>query len=170
MTTAGTRTGSATYTDVDVANVLACFGAEYDMIRSTTGLHQDDAWAGKHTHDIEQLALYGLIAKIDVTLHNRFGAELRAHVYMPSTSAGMWKAQRPGGCIWPRTMDGTLTVTVSYSPAYSALTRVQKQVLGRLLRLPWSPSSADLSHRGLAAGASRTFASAGYGVERATWQ
>ncbi len=170
MTTAATRTSSNTYTDVDVANVFACFAAEYDMIRSTTGLHQDGAWADKLTHDIEQLALHGLIAKIDVSLFDRFDVELRAHVYTPSTVAGSWKAQRPGGCIWPRTADGSLSVTVSYSTAYRALTYAQTRALDRMLQLRWSPSSADVSHRGLTAGAGRTFASGAYGVARTTWQ
>jgi hypothetical protein len=159
-----------TYTDADVARVMSCFAADYDMVRESCGLHGDTDFADKIVLDVETLAVNGYLSRVDVALNDRHGRELRAAAYTPSTAAAGWTAQRPGGCVWPRTPDGALLVVVSYSSRWAALgPRGQSIFRQRHLRLDWSPSSMDLSHPGLSGTADRLYASAAYGMSRVSY-
>lgn len=71
-----TRTASATYTFVDIENVVRRVRADLVMIADSTG-----AWTGAnaadYAHDIEVLAKAGYLKYVDVTLQSN-GAEVKA--------------------------------------------------------------------------------------------
>ena len=105
-----TRSVTATYTKVDVENVVRRVKADLNMIADSTG-----AWASgqaaNYAHDIELLAKKGYLKSVDVTLLSN-GIEVKAVRFDVNTDAGSWTSNRPGGVLWPRVADANLRVVL----------------------------------------------------------
>jgi hypothetical protein len=163
-TTSVTRSATATYTDVDVENVMRRLKADLIMIADSTG-----AWTAEevvdYVHDIEVLAKAGYLASVDVTLLS-FGIEQRAIRFEVDTNADSWKSSRPGGVLWPRVAAARLRVVVRHTKAY---TRAAQEVMKSRLWINWEPSYDDTSHAGLTSSGGRDYASHAYGMGRKDW-
>jgi len=158
-------TYSYTYTVVDVRRVLDCFAADYDMIAQATGLETQDRVADT-VHDVKLLAEMGYLARADIVLLDIHGAVIRAARYTVCPAASLWTMQRPGNNLWPRIPNGRLVVVVSYPQKWQRLGDEQQRAFQRSLRIPWSPSSIDLSYPGLSGWLDRRYASGAYGMEK----
>ncbi len=159
-----TATKSATYTSVDVENVVRRVKADLIMIANSTGAWPSEK-AADYAHDIELLAKNGYLAWVDVTLFSGL-AEVKAVRFNVDTDAGSLTSARPGGVLWPRVVNARLRIVISYTSAY---TDQAQQALKSKLRIGWVDSSDDTSHSSLSGGGSRDYASNAFGMKRKDW-
>lgn len=166
MSSTATIAATRTFTVVDIRRVVDRFGADYDMIIQATGLrsqgHADDVIA-----DVKAFAEAGYLARVDVVLQNARGQTVRAARYEVSKHAHGWTGDRPGGCLWPRLLDGCLSVVVSYTSGWWSLPT--KAAFLSSLRISWVPSDIDISYPGLSGIQDRRYTSNGYGMARTTF-
>ena len=164
MSQTRTACASATYTDVDVENVVRRMKADLIMIGDSTG-----AWtpteAANYAHDVEVLAKAGYLASVDVTLLSN-DLEQRATRFDVNTDAGSLTSSRPGGVLWPKVPSPYLRVVLRYTGAYTSAAR--EATRGKL-KINWSPSKADTSHSSLTSSGGRDYASNAYGMQRKDW-
>lgn len=159
-----TRSATATYTDVDVENVVRRVKADLIMIADSTGAWSSADAAG-YAHDIELLAKKGFLNSVDVTLLSN-GIEVKALRFDVNTDAGSWTSSRPGGVLWPKVAGPHLRVVLSYTDAYTSDAR---EAMKGKLKIGWVPTSADISHAGLTSSRGRSYASNAYGMQRKDW-
>jgi len=163
MSMTQTRSQSATYSDIDVENVMRRMTADFVMIANCT-----DGWteeqARKYGHDIELLAKHGYLAWVDVTLFSH-GVEQEAVRYTPDGEAGGWASSRPG-LLWQRVSGARVRIIISHTPAY---TDAAESALQGKLKINWTPTAEDTSHSGLNRNGGRDYASASYGLGRKDW-
>jgi len=165
-----TATATQSYTVVDVGKVFACFATDFDLMRESTGLWPDGGTADHLVADVTTFAQFGYVDMIAVVLHDAGGRELRASHYEPSTSASSWSADRPGGCIWPRTPGGSLNAVIDPSNAWHALDASERDNFRQSkLKMTWPEGSVDLTHPNLISAADRRFASNSYGLRRTSY-
>ncbi|WP_438275817.1 hypothetical protein [Nitrobacter sp.] len=116
-----TRTASATYTVVDIENVVRRVKADLVMIADSTG-GWTSAKAAEYAHDVEVLAKAGYLAWVDVTLFSN-GVEVKAVRFEVDTDAGSLTTSRPGGVLWPKVAGAYLRIILSYTDAYTSAAR-----------------------------------------------
>lgn len=159
-----TRTASATYTVVDIENVVRRMKTDLTMIAESTG-----AWTAaevtNYVHDIEVLAKAGYLAWVDVTLLSN-GIEQKAVRFDVNTDAGSLTSSRPGGVLWPKVSGAHLRVVLSYTAAY---TNSAREATKSTLKIGWVPSYDDTSHSSLTNSGGRDYASNTYGMQRKDW-
>ena len=156
-----TASDTYTYTNTDIEKVMRRFTADVVMIAQSTSA-VTEAKARDYAHDMEALAKKGYLRKVDLTLLSGT-TEVRATQYTVNASGGDLTPSRPGGVMWPRVASPDLRIVVSYTDAYDAAAR---EVMKQKLKIGWTPTTADTSHSGLAAGGSRDYASNGWGLQR----
>ena len=159
-----TMTKTATYTKVDVANVVRRFKADLFMIADSTGAITQEK-AADYAHDVEALAQNGYLRKVDLTLLS-YGVEQRALTYTVDTDTGSLTSSRPGGVLWPRVPSPYLRIVLFYTDDYDP---EAKRQMGGKLRIGWSPTSADTSHSSLNSSGGRNYTSNSYGFQREDW-
>lgn len=157
-----TYTSSSTYTTADIETVLTRFLTDVLMIADTTKAITQDK-VRSYVRDIERLAKKGYLQRVDVTLLNSLGTELRAVVYDVDTDAGSLTSSRPGGVLWPYTPSGSVRIIVWYTDAYD---RDAREKMKNVLEIPWSPTSVNTSHSDLQGGVGRNYESNGFGMQR----
>lgn len=159
-----TRTASATYTFVDIENVIRRVKADLVMIADSTG-----AWtaakAADYAHDIEVLAKAGYLEYVDVTLLSN-GVEVKAVRFDVDTDAGSLTSSRPGGVLWPRVVGAHLRIVLGYTNAYTSA--VREATRGKL-KIVWVTSNDDTSHASLMSSGGRNYVSNAYGMQRKDW-
>lgn len=159
-----TKTASATYTVVDIENVVRRVKADLIMIADSTG-----AWtpakAADYAHDIEVLAKAGYLAWVDVTLFSN-GIEIKAVRFGVDIDAGSLTTNRPGGVLWPKVSGAYLRMILGYTDAY---TNAAREAMKGKLKIGWVPSSDDTSHSSLTSSGGRNYISNAYGMQRKDW-
>lgn len=159
-----TRTASATYTVVDIENVVRRVKADLIMIADSTG-----AWAAAkvvdYAHDIELLAKADYLKWVDVTLLSN-DVEVKAVRFDVDTDAGSLTTSRPGGVLWPKVPGAHLRIILSYTDAY---TRAAREAMKGKLRIGWVTSHDDTSHASLTSSGGRNYVSNTYGMQRKDW-
>lgn len=159
-----TRTASATYTIVDIENVVRRVRADLVMIADSTG-----AWtaakAADYAHDIEVLAKAGYLKWVDVTLLSN-GIEVKAVRFDVDTDAGSLTTSRPGGVLWPKVAGAHLRIVLSYTDAYTTAAR---EATRSKLKIGWVTSYDDTSHASLVSSGGRNYTSNAYGMQRKDW-
>jgi Bacterial HORMA domain family 1 len=159
-----TRTVTATYTVIDIENVVRRVKADLIMIAHSTGGWTSEK-AGPYAHDVEVLAKAGYLEYIDVTLFSN-GVEIKATRFDVDTDARGLTSSRPGGVLWPKVAGPYLRIVLGYTSAYTAAAR--EAIKGKL-KIRWSPTDADTSHSGLKSAGGRDYASNSYGMQRKDW-
>ena len=119
--------------------------------------------AEDYAHDAEYLAKRGYLRKIDLTLLNGNGAELRACCYTVNEQANDLVSSRPGGVLWPNVVNGEIRIVLSYTPKY---TDTERQKAEPQLKISWVSSTANTSHAALNRLGGRDYVSNAYGLER----
>ena len=157
-------TASATYTIVDIENVVRRVKADLVMIADSTG-----AWtaakAADYAHDVEILAKAGYLDYVDVTLLSN-GVEVKAIRFDIDTDAGSLTTSRPGGVLWPKVAGAFLRIVLGYTPSYTSSAR--EATKGKL-KIGWVPSNEDTSHSSLMSAGGRDYASNSYAMQRRDW-
>lgn len=159
-----TRTASATYTVVDIENVVRRVKGDLVMIADSTGGWTADK-ARDYAHDIEVLAKAEYLKYVDVTLFSN-GVEIKAVRFNVNKDAGSLSSSRPGGVLWPKVAGPYLRVVLGYTSAY---TDAAREATKSKLRIGWTPTSADTSHANLTSTGGRDYASNSYGMQRKDW-
>jgi trehalose utilization protein len=157
-------TRSETYSTVDIENVFRRFTTDLRMIAASSGVMTMEE-AEKYGHDIDYLAKGEYLKLVDVTLIAN-GEEVRAARYTVNTAAGDLTPSRPGGVLWPKIAGAYLSIVIDYTDKWWALPESSRKAIKATLKIPWSPSSRDISHAALRAVAGRSYVSRAYGVER----
>lgn len=155
---------SATYTNVDVENVVRRVKADLIMIADST-VAWTAAKAANYAHDIEILAKAGYLAWVDVTLFSN-GIEIKAVRFEVDTDAGSLTTSRPGGVLWPKVPGAYLRIVLSYTDAYTSMVR---EAMKGKLKIDWVASYDDTSHAGLTSLGGRNYVSNAYGMQRKDW-
>jgi hypothetical protein len=159
-----TRTATATYTVVDIENVVRRVKADLAMIADSTG-----AWsvanASDYAHDIEVLAKAGYLEWVDLTLLSN-GVEVKAVRFEVDTDAGSLTTSRPGGVLWPRVPGAHLRIVLGYTDAYTSDAR---EAMKGKLHIGWVTSYDDTSHTNLISSGGRNYSSNAYGMQRKDW-
>jgi hypothetical protein len=163
--TVGTITRSATYTTVDIENVVRRLKADLLMMGDSSGLWTPQK-AADYAHDVEELAKKDYLAYVDVTLIDVFGREVTAVRYDVTTNSGSVNSSRPGGVLWPSTPGGQLRIVIGYTASYDDDAR---RAMGGKLRIGWTTSYDDISHSSLTCGDGRDYNSNGFGMKRKDW-
>jgi hypothetical protein len=159
-----TATRSATYTALDVENVVRRVKADLTMIADSTG-----AWTAAkvadYAYDIELLAKKGYLAWVDLTLFSGL-TEVKAVRFKVDTDARSLTSARPGGVLWPKVAGAWLRIVIGYAEAYDDDAR---RSMTDKLRIGWTPSHDDTSHSSLTGSGGRDYASNAFGVKRSDW-
>jgi hypothetical protein len=154
-------TATETYSVADIEIVMRRVTTDLVMIAASTRAITEDK-ARDFGHDIELLAKNGYLNKVDITLLS-WGVEHKATCFEVNTSSDELSMSRPGGVMWPQVPNPELRILIWYTSDYDDAARAK--MLPRL-KIGWSPSPADTSHRTLTAGAGRDYVSNGYGMQR----
>ena len=154
-------TATETYSVADIEVVMRRVTTDLVMIAASTRAITEDK-ARDFGHDIELLAKNGYLKKVDITLLS-WGVEHKATCFEVNTASGELSMSRPGGVMWPQVPNPELRILIWYTSDYDDAARAK--MLPKL-KIGWSPSSADTSHRTLTAGAGRDYVSNGYGMQR----
>lgn len=150
-----------TYTTTDIEAVVRRFTADIVMIaQSSEAL--TESLAREYAHDVEELAKYGYLKAVDLTLFSG-STEVRATQYVVDTAAGSLTMSRPGGVLWPRVANPDFRIVLSYTAHYDEAAR--ESMRGRL-KIGWVPTTADTSHSTLVHSGGRDYASNGWGMQR----
>lgn len=153
---------TASYTFADIEKVVCSFRTDLLMMAdSSKAMTQEEA--RQYAHDVECLVKNGYLQKVDVTLLDWLGTEVRAVTYDVDTEAGSLTGSRPGGVRWPHTPLGKIRVVISNTADYDS---AAKEKMREKLELSWGPTSVDTSHSGLLSGTGRNYASNGFGMQR----
>ncbi len=148
-----------TYSAVDIENVFRQFTTDLRMIADSSGA-MTRVQAEEYGHDIEYLAKKDYLKFVDVTLFS-YGEEVKAVRYTVNTAAGSLTPSRPGGVLWPKVSGARLTVIVGPNQSFWLVPTIMNA-----LKISWSPTSQDISHSSLQAGAGRSYVSNAYGAQR----
>jgi hypothetical protein len=159
-----TKTATATYTVVDIENVVRRVKTDLFMIADSTGAWTS-AEAANYAYDIEVLAKAGYLKWVDLTLL-RNSIELKAVRYEVDTDAGSLTTSRPGGVLWPKVSGANLRIVLSYNDTYTSEAR--EATKGKL-KIGWVTTYADTSHASMTSAGGRDYTSNAYGMQRKDW-
>lgn len=156
-----TSTATETYTVADIEVVMRRVTTDFVMIASSTRAITEEM-ARNWGHDIELLAKHGYLKKVDLTLLS-FGVEQKAACFEINTKAGSLTMSRPGGVMWPQVPNPELRILIWHTTIYDDAARAK---MAPRLKINWTHSTADSSHRTLTAVTGRDYVSNGYGMQR----
>lgn len=159
-----TKTASATYSAIDVVNVVRRVGADLRMIADSSG-GWDRTTTEDYIHDIEELAKAGHLKHVDVTLLGN-NVEVMATRFVVNTDGSNLTNQRPGDALWPKVLNARLRIVLFYNPGYDA---AERERMKQKLRIGWVTSYDDTSHMTLTRGGDRSYASRAFGMQRMDW-
>ena len=153
---------TATYSVSDIETTFRRFRSDMIMIAdSSKAITRQEA--EDYAADAEYLARRGYLKKVDVTLLNAVGVELRACCYTVNEEASDLTSSRPGGVLWPNVINSQLRAVLTHTDAYD---NAAKAAAGPHLKVSWVPTTADTSHSRLASSGGRSYVSNAYGLQR----
>jgi hypothetical protein len=158
-----TSTATTTYSIVDIEIVMRRVTSDLIMIASSTGAITESK-AREYGHDIELLGAKGYLQSVDVTLLNG-GKEIKAIRFDVNLSAENLTMNRPGGVLWPRVETPYLRIVLTHTSQYTPEAE-EDMSKSKKLKIPWTPTNADLSHTTLKMSPGRDYVSNSYGVQR----
>ena len=153
---------TATFSVSDIETTFRRFRSDMIMIADSTKAITRQK-AEDYAADAEYLARRGYLKKVDVTLLNSAGIELRACCYTVNEQASDLTSSRPGGVLWPNVTSSQLRVVLTHTDGYDD---AAKAAARPYLKVSWVPTSADTSHSSLASGGGRNYVSNAYGLQR----
>lgn len=164
MSSSNSSTYTTTYTFADVEKVVRSIKADLVMIATSTKAITESE-AKEYAHDIELLAKNDYLSKVDVTLINSYGSEIRAIQYTFQTENASG-SERPGGVMWPHTPDGRVRIILSHTDKY----RSESDKVSKLpFEITWVSTTESTNHSSLSAVGERGYSSNGYGANRSDY-
>lgn len=158
---------SDSYTVIDVHKVMDQVHADVRMIAQCTGLwaqsYADDVMA-----DVIRFAENGYLDRVRIRLVGGDSRNIRVYAYDVHKNVSGWEGERAGGNLW-NGMAQRMSVTLTYSDDWGALTDSGKRDFKARLINVWSPTTDNLSVDHLTLSSERTYASRGYGVKKTVY-
>lgn len=162
MSSSHSSTYSSSYTEADIEKVALSVKADLIMIADSSKAMSRDK-AEMYAHDIELAAKNGYLNKVDVTLLNESGCEIRAITYSFVDGDEATGTSRSGGVRWPETLSGQIRVILHPKAAWDK----EPEKASKLpWKLNWNTSNVDTSHSGLKPSGNRGYSSNGFGANR----
>jgi HORMA domain-containing protein len=163
-----TFTQTTTYTVSDVARVLNCFAADFDMFAQSSGCRTHES-VKTVTADIVALAKAGYLREVNLYLKNSAGITIKAAKYEIKSDGSLSNGATPGNSLWPYTPSGSLNVHVTYSDAWWALTDAGRRAFKARLQALWGTLDLDTTFPTLTRTLDRNYVSNGYGLRKYTF-
>ena len=168
MSTTSTQTQTTTYTVSDVARVMNCFAADFDMFAQSTGCRSRES-VKTITADVVAMAKAGYLREVNLYLKTATGVTIKAAKYEVKTDGSLGNNATPGNSLWPYTPSGSLNIYVRYSNAWRALTDAARNTFKASLQSQWGTFELDTSFPTLTRSLERNYVSNGYGLQKYTF-
>ena len=162
MTSSYSSTYTSSYTEADVEKVVLNVKADLFMIADSSKAMSREL-AEKFAHDIELAAKNGYLNKVDVTLLDQWGGEVKATTYFFTTGDDATGSSRPGGVRWPENPSGRVRIVFNTKATWD---NEPEKVSKLPWKLNWVTSTVDTSHSGLTSSGNRGYSSNGFGANR----
>jgi hypothetical protein len=163
-----TFTQTTTYTVSDVARVMNCFAADFDMFAQSSGCRTRES-VKTITADVIAMAKAGYLREVNLYLKTSAGVTIKAAKYEVKVDGSLGNNATPGNSLWPYTQSGSLCVHVTYTDAWWALTDTARATFKGGLQSPWGTLDLDTSFPTLTRSADRNYVSNGYGIRKYTF-
>lgn len=155
---------SDSYTVTDIRKVMDKIHADMRMIAQYTRLW-DQFYVDKVMADVMSFAEKDYIKRIRIRLIGSNDRNVRVYDYNIFKNTSGWTSDHAGGNLWSGIAD-RMSVTISYSSEWDALSESAKAKFQADLNLGWSTTTDDLSVDHLTLSPNRTYASNGYGAKK----
>jgi hypothetical protein len=162
MTSSSSNTYTSSYTEADVEKVTLNVKADLLMIADSSKAMTREL-AEEYAHDIALAAKNGYLKKIDVTLLDCLGSELKATTYFFTTGDDATGSSRPGGVRWPESPSGSIRIVLV---ATSTWDNEPEKASKLPWKKNWATSTVNTSHSELTSSGNRGYSSNGFGANR----
>lgn len=167
-----TRTNTSTYTVVDIRKTFENCEADIRTIARRTG-----KWTMEYVdnimHDILKLAENGYINTVSIALKDANDNIKRATKFTINESGNATDSDRPGqNNDWENIVNTHLTVYLSYSHKWHALTELQRKDFqnNNYFRIGWTTTADDTSFSHLNSGNAQLYANKGYELQKTNFK
>lgn len=166
-----TIVSTSTYTVLDVRKVFENCEADIRMIARRTG-----RWTMEYVdqifHDITILAEKEYLHSVDIALvDDATGKVLRASKFVVKSLGSATDSERAGkNSNWADIDNTRLTVILSYTPKWKALTTTQQINVQKDFQISWSPSSINNLFPHLASNNAQLYASKGFELQKTNYK
>ncbi|WP_298310151.1 hypothetical protein [uncultured Aquimarina sp.] len=166
-----TTTRTSTYTVTDIRKTFENCIADIRMIARRTG-KWEITYVDRLGKDILKLAENKYLSCVTIILkRNDTGYQLRAAKFKVNDNGNTNEGDRAGkNYDWPSDKDTYLTVILSYTPSWHALTSEQQRKFTSDFELSWTSSSEDLSFSHLSADNAQLYGSKTYEVQKTNFK
>jgi hypothetical protein len=164
--TYGTVTNTATYTVVDIRKTFENFDADVRMIAKRTDTWTSE-YVGRVVHDIVKLAEKHYLEYVDIRQLSAAGEVLQVSRFRVNSVGSAMTGARPGGNDWGPVYGSSLSVQLSYTAAWHALSAAQQAEYqtNNGFKIGWVAASLS-SYTHLTRGTDRAYAAKGYELNR----
>ena len=164
--TYGTVTNTATYTVVDIRKTFENFDADVRMIAKRTDIWTSE-YVGRVVHDVVKLAEKHYLEYVDIQQLSAAGEVLQVSRFRVNSEGSAMAGARPGGNDWGPVYGSSLSVQLSYTTAWHALSPEQKAAYqtNNGFKIGWV-AAATASYAHLTRGTDRAYAAKGYELNR----
>lgn len=168
--TYGTVTNTATATVVEIRKVFENFDADVRMIAKRTDTWTSE-YVGRLVHDVVKLAEQHYLEYVDIRQLGAAGQVLQVSRFRVNPEGSAMTGDRPGGNDWGPVYGSSLSVQLSYSAAWLALSPEQQAAYqtNNGFKIGWVAASLS-SYVHLTRGTGRAYAAKGYGLNREDYQ
>ncbi|GAB4015184.1 hypothetical protein GCM10028808_39860 [Spirosoma migulaei] len=166
-----TTVNTSTYTVLDVRKTFENCEADIRTIARRTGKWTMD-YVDQIFHDVIILAEKEYLHSVDIALvDNATGKVLRASKFVVNSLGRATDSERAGkNNDWIDIANTRLTVILSYTPKWKALTTTQRANVQKDFQIPWSPSSINNSFPHLASSNAQLYASKGFELQKTNFK
>jgi len=162
----GTVTNTNTFTVVDIRKTFESFDADLRMIARRTGTWTPE-YTGNVVHDIIKLAENHYLSRIEIQQLDANGRALQVSIFRVNEQGSAISGPRAGGNDWAPVSGASLTVVLSYTDTWRALS-AERQAAFRTnnsFKIGWI-AATNTSYDHLIRSAERTYALKGYELTR----
>lgn len=167
-----TRTSTNTYTVVDIRKTFENCEADIRTIARRTG-KWSVGYVDNIMHDILKLAENGYINTVSIALKDDNDNVKRATKFAINESGNATDSARPGqNNDWDNIINTHLTVYLSYTHKWHALTEQQKKDFqtNNYFRIGWTTTTDDTSFSHLNSGNAQLYANKGYELQKTNFK
>jgi hypothetical protein len=166
-----TTTRTSTYTVTDIRKTFENCIADIRMIARRTG-KWDLTYVDRLGKDILKLAESKYLSCVTIILkRNNTGYQLRAAKFTVNDNGNTNEGDRAGkNYDWPADEDTYLSVILSYTSSWHALTADQKSKFSGDLEINWTSTSEDLSFSHLSRDNAQLYGSKTYEVQKTNFK
>ncbi|QWX85037.1 hypothetical protein H0I23_05215 [Cellulophaga sp. HaHaR_3_176] len=166
-----TTTRTSTYTVTDIRKTFENCIADIRMIARRTGKWDID-YVDRLGKDILKLAESKYLSCVTIILkRNNTGYQIRAAKFTVNDNGNTNEGDRAGkNYDWPADADTYLTVILSYTSSWHALTSEQQSKFTNDFEFRWSSTSEDLSFSHLSSDNAQLYGSKTYEVQKTNFK